>query len=111
MTGKKDRWKKGKAVQDGENVQNAYFGVDEGKFIEIGTNDVPSKYLENAEVIDAEGNLIGINFDRSWESTMSAFMFDDSRCRNIAVYIRYVLWVIDKYGDDTHLVKEMNIIK
>lgn len=62
-------------------------------------------------VIDAEGNLIGINFDRSWESTMSDFMFDDSRCRNIAVDIRYVLWVIDKYGDAPHLVKEMNIIK
>ena len=34
--------------------------------------------------IDAEGNLMGINFDRSWESTMSDFMFDASRCRNIA---------------------------
>lgn len=62
-------------------------------------------------VIDAEGNLIGINFDRSWESTMSDFMFDESRCRNIAVDIRYVLWVIDKYGESPHLIEEMNIIK
>ena len=62
-------------------------------------------------VIDADGNLIGINFDRSWESTMSDFMFDESRCRNIAVDIRYVLWVIDKYGDSPHLVEEMNIVK
>lgn len=62
-------------------------------------------------VIDAEGNLIGINFDRSWESTMSDFMFDESRCRNIAVDIRYVLWVIEKYGEAGHLIEEMNIIE
>ncbi|OIQ37172.1 MAG: peptidase [Crocinitomix sp. MedPE-SWsnd] len=62
-------------------------------------------------VIDADGNLIGINFDRSWESTMSDFQFDERRCRNIAVDIRYVLWVIDKYGQAPHLVEEMNIIK
>ena len=62
-------------------------------------------------VIDADGNLTGINFDRSWESTMSDFMFDSRRCRNIAVDIRYVLWVIDKYGEAPHLVEEMNIIK
>lgn len=62
-------------------------------------------------VIDADGNLMGINFDRSWESTMSDFMFDESRCRNIAVDIRYVLWVIDKYGEANHLIQEMNLIK
>ncbi|MBI3133151.1 MAG: S46 family peptidase [Bacteroidetes bacterium] len=62
-------------------------------------------------VIDAEGNLIGINFDRSWESTMSDFMFDESRCRNIVVDIRYVLWVIDKYGEAGHLIEEMNIVR
>ncbi len=62
-------------------------------------------------VIDGEGNLIGINFDRSWESTMSDFMFDESRCRNIVVDIRYVLWVIDKYGEAGHLIEEMNIIR
>jgi len=62
-------------------------------------------------VIDAEGNLIGINFDRSWESTMSDFVFDESRCRNIIVDIRYVLWVIDKYGEAGHLINEMNLIR
>jgi hypothetical protein len=62
-------------------------------------------------VIDANGNLMGINFDRSWESTMSDFMFDESRCRNIIVDIRYVLWVIEKYGEAGHLIEEMKIIK
>ncbi|MCH2020884.1 MAG: S46 family peptidase [Saprospiraceae bacterium] len=62
-------------------------------------------------VIDADGNLMGINFDRSWESTMSDFMFDESRCRNIAIDSRYLLWVIDKYGKAGHLIKEMKLIR
>ena len=61
-------------------------------------------------VIDAEGNLMGLNFDRSWESTMSDFMFDSSRCRNIAVDIKYVLWVMDRYSNAKHLVDEMTLV-
>ena len=62
-------------------------------------------------VIDAEGNLMGLNFDRTWESTMSDYMFDASRCRNITVDIRYVMWVMDKYAGAKHLVDEMTIVK
>jgi hypothetical protein len=62
-------------------------------------------------VIDAEGNLLGLNFDRSWESTMSDFMFDASRCRNITVDMHYVLWMIDIYGEAPHIVEEMTIVR
>lgn len=62
-------------------------------------------------VIDAEGNLMGLNFDRSWESTMSDFMFDASRCRNITVDIRYVMWVMDVYAGAGHLVEEMTVVR
>ncbi len=62
-------------------------------------------------VINAEGHLMGLNFDRSWESTMSDFLFDADRCRNITVDIRYVLWVIDVYGEAGHLIQEMKLIK
>ena len=62
-------------------------------------------------VINGEGHLIGINFDRSWESTMSDYMFDASRCRNISVDIRYVLWMIDIYGEAPHLIEEMTIVR
>lgn len=62
-------------------------------------------------VIDANGNLMGLNFDRTWESTMSDYMFDASRCRNIVVDIRYVLWVMDKYSGAKHLVDEMVLIR
>lgn len=62
-------------------------------------------------VLDAKGNLMGLNFDRSWESTMSDYLFDPDRCRNIVVDIRYVLWVMDIYAGAKHLVNEMTLIK
>jgi hypothetical protein len=62
-------------------------------------------------VLNGSGELIGLNFDRSWESTMSDYLFDPSRCRNIAVDIRYILWVVDKYAGAGHLVEEMKIVK
>lgn len=62
-------------------------------------------------VLDASGNLMGLNFDRSWESTMSDFYFDPKRCRNIVVDIRYVMWVMDVYCGASHLVNEMVLVK
>ncbi|MDA7836607.1 S46 family peptidase [Salibacteraceae bacterium] len=61
-------------------------------------------------VIDANGNLIGLNFDRTWESTMSDIMFNPIICRNISVDIRYVLFIMDKYAGAKHLVDEMKLI-
>ena len=60
--------------------------------------------------LDANGHLVGINFDRSWESAMSDILFDGSRCRNIMVDIRYVLWVMDVYAGAGHLVEEMTLV-
>lgn len=62
-------------------------------------------------VINGNGELIGINFDRSWESTMSDVMFSEKLCRNITVDIRYVLFVIDKYAGASHLIEEMNLVE
>ncbi|MDO5608959.1 MAG: S46 family peptidase [Capnocytophaga sp.] len=61
--------------------------------------------------IDAYGNLIGLNFDRVWEGTMSDIYYDPAICRNIMVDIRYVLFIIDKYANAGHLIKEMKIVK
>lgn len=60
--------------------------------------------------LDAYGNLVGLNFDRAWEGTMSDINYDPSICRNIMVDIRYVLFVIDKYAGAGHLVKEMKLV-
>lgn len=60
--------------------------------------------------IDAHGNLIGLNFDRVWEGTMSDINYDERICRNIMVDARYILWVIDKYANAGHLIKEMKLV-
>ncbi len=61
--------------------------------------------------LDANGNLVGLNFDRVWEGTMSDLNFDPAICRNIMVDIRYVLFIVDKYGDAKWLVDEMKLVK
>ncbi|MFA7445065.1 MAG: S46 family peptidase [Flavobacteriaceae bacterium] len=60
--------------------------------------------------LDAHGNLIGLNFDRVWEGTMSDIHYDPEICRNIMVDIRYVLFVVDKYAGAKHLIDEMKIV-
>lgn len=60
--------------------------------------------------LNAYGNLIGLNFDRGWEGTMSDINYDASICRNIMVDIRYILFIIDKYADAGHLIKEMKLV-
>lgn len=61
-------------------------------------------------VLNGYGELIGINFDRSWESTMSDLYYAPDLCRNIAVDIRYVLFIIEKLGNSGHLIKEMKVV-
>lgn len=60
--------------------------------------------------IDAHGNLVGLNFDRVWEGTMSDINYDAKICRNIMVDIRYVLFLIDKYAGAKRLIEEMNLV-
>lgn len=62
-------------------------------------------------VINGSGELIGLNFDRNWEGTMSDINYDINQCRNIAVDIRYVLFVVDKFAGATHLIDEMTLVK
>ena len=60
--------------------------------------------------LDEKGNLIGLNFDRVWEGTMSDIYYSPEICRNIMVDIRYILFIIDKYADAENLIKELKII-
>lgn len=60
--------------------------------------------------LDANGSLVGLNFDRAWEGTMSDLNYDASICRNIMVDIRYILFIIDKFAGADHLIKELNIL-
>ena len=60
-------------------------------------------------VINGKGELVGINFDRTWRSTMSDIEFDPSICRNISVDIRYVLFVVDRLGHAQYLLDELKV--
>ncbi len=61
-------------------------------------------------VLNADGRLIGLNFDRVWEGTMSDLLFDPDYCRNITLDIRYCLFIIDKFAGAGHLVDEMTLV-
>ncbi len=60
-------------------------------------------------VINGNGELIGINFDRVWEGTMSDIHYDVSRCRNISLDVRYLLFIIDKFAGAQNIMEEIAI--
>lgn len=84
------------------------------------TGDVPVNFTatnhttggnSGSPALDADGNLIGLNFDRQWEGTMSDINFDPRFSRNIMVDTKYILFIIDKYADAKWLINEMKIVK
>ena len=75
----------------------------------IGTNHTTGGN-SGSPAIDAHGNLIGLNFDRVWEGTMSDVYYDPAICRNIMVDMRYVLFIIDKYAGAKNLISEMKLV-
>ncbi|MBR1769055.1 MAG: S46 family peptidase [Bacteroidales bacterium] len=62
-------------------------------------------------VLDKDGYLIGINFDRNWEGTMSDILYNKDLCRNISLDIRYCLFIIDKFLGAENLISELEIVK
>ena len=88
-------------------------------YAEGGHDDQPVCFLatnhtsggnSGSPVINADGNLIGINFDRVWEGTMSDIVFDPEICRNISLDIRYLLFCIDRIGHASYLFDEMTFV-
>ncbi|MBG6060669.1 hypothetical protein IWX83_000434 [Flavobacterium sp. CG_9.1] len=75
----------------------------------IGTNHTTGGN-SGSPAIDANGYLIGLNFDRVWEGTMSDIYYDPSICRNIMVDIRYVLFIMDKYAGAKNLISELKLV-
>ncbi|HEX5001250.1 MAG TPA: S46 family peptidase [Bacteroidia bacterium] len=93
-----------------------YMSKDYGPYTVNGT--VPISFLASnhttggnsgSPVINATGELIGINYDRVWEGTMSDLDYDISRCRNISLDIRYMLFIVDKFAGCTRLIDEMHL--
>ena len=98
-----------------QRLRDIYAEKDYGRWADT-TGEVPVCFIatnhttggnSGSPVINADGNLIGLNFDRVWEGTMSDIVFDPDICRNISLDIRYVLFIIDKVADAGHLLDEM----
>ena len=75
----------------------------------LGTNHTTGGN-SGSPVLDAHGNLIGLNFDRVWEGTMSDMNYDPKICRNIMVDVRYILFLIDKYAGAENIIKELEFV-
>jgi hypothetical protein len=91
---------------------------DFGRFMHPGLKDVPVCMLYDADttggnsgspVLNARGELVGINFDRTYDATINDYAWSESYSRSIAVDIRYVLWVAQKFGGAGFLLDEMGI--
>ena len=103
-----------------QSLRDIYKNKDYGRWA-IGKNgrqSVPVCFLASnhttggnsgSPVLNGKGELVGINFDRTWRSTMSDIEFDPAICRNISVDIRYVLFVVDRIGGAGYLLEEMGI--
>jgi uncharacterized protein (DUF4415 family) len=118
LDGVMDKYKPGDYEFDvPEKIRELYKNKDYGQY---GSNGkMPVCFIatnhttggnSGSPALDAYGNLVGLNFDRVWEGTMSDINYDPSICRNIMVDIRYVLFIIDKYAGASHLIKEMKLV-
>ena len=98
-----------------QRLRDIYAAKDYGRWADT-SGEVPVCFIatnhttggnSGSPVINADGELIGLNFDRVWEGTMSDIVFDPDICRNIALDIRYVLFTIEKIGGAGYLLDEM----
>jgi hypothetical protein len=101
-----------------DKLRELYTTRDFGRYTQNG--EVPVCFIANnhttggnsgSPVINAEGNLIGINFDRAWEGVASDIAYNPDQSRNISLDIRYALFIIDKFAGAGYLLKEMTIIE
>jgi hypothetical protein len=101
-----------------DKLKELYKSRDYGRYAQNG--EIPVCFIANnhttggnsgSPVIDAEGHLIGINFDRAWEGVASDMAFNPDQSRNISLDIRYALFIIDKFAGAGYLLNEMTIIE
>ncbi len=95
-----------------ENKDYGRYGTEDGKMVTcfLSNNDITGGN-SGSPIMNARGELIGLAFDGNWESMSSDVMFEPELQRCINVDIRYVLFIVDKFGGAGWLIKEMDIVK
>ena len=95
-----------------KNKDYGQYGTADGKMVTcfLSNNDITGGN-SGSPIMNARGELIGLAFDGNWESMSSDVMFEPDLQRCINVDIRYVLFIIDKFGGAGHLVDEMDIVR
>jgi hypothetical protein len=99
-----------KLIELHKNKDYGIYGVDGKMPVNFIARNHTTGGNSGSPALDAHGNLIGLNFDRVWEGTMSDIHYDPNICRNIMVDARYILFIVDKYAGAKHLVDEMKIV-
>ncbi len=92
------------------NTDFGIYGVDGEMPVCFTASNHTSGGNSGSPVINGNGELVGVNFDRCWEATMSDIMYDPEMCRNISIDIRYALFIIDKFAGAGYLLDEMEIV-
>jgi hypothetical protein len=99
-------------------IKSLWDAKDFGSFAKKELNDVPVAFLYNMDttggnsgspIMNANGELIGVNFDRAYEATINDYAWNESYSRSIGVDIRFVLWVASKIDHADYLLKEMGV--
>ncbi|MDF2516112.1 MAG: dipeptidyl-peptidase 7 [Sphingobacterium sp.] len=101
-----------------QEIKTAYLNKNFGPYLKKDLGSVPVNILYDMDttggnsgspIMNANGELIGVNFDRAYDATINDFAWNESYSRSIGVDIRYVLWVADKIDNAHFILKEMGI--
>jgi hypothetical protein len=111
-TGEEDFYVKPRLVDLYNKKDYGQYAAKDGKLHTafIGSNHTTGGN-SGSPVLNKKGELVGTNFDRNWEGTMSDIMYNGSFCRNIILDVRYTLWIVDRYAGAGYLLNEMKIVK
>lgn len=118
LNGLLEKSKMGEDYELPEDLRHLILSKDYGSFAHPTMGSVPVGILYNMDttggnsgspIMDAYGNLVGVNFDRAYEATINDYAWSESYSRSIGVDIRYVLWIVQKYAKADFLLNEMGV--